>query len=78
MLDPLRLTDAVRQIGSRLASDPSPLVDTWLGLGESWTKIWAYGLSRMAGAAAEPVARPDETDRRFRDRAWTRSRGSTC
>ena len=70
MLDPLRLTDAVRQLGSGLAADPSPLVDTWLGLGGSWAKIWAYGVSRMVGAEAEPIARPDENDRRFRDRAW--------
>ena len=70
MADPLRLHDATRQLGFRLAADPTPLVDTWLGLGRSWAKLWAYGAARMLGVETEPVARPDEADRRFRDRAW--------
>ena len=68
--DPLRLHNAMRQLGSRLAADPTPLVDTWLGLGRSWAKLWAYGAARMVGVETEPVARPDGTDRRFRDCAW--------
>ena len=68
--DPLRLDDAMQRFGARLAADPSPLADTWLDLAESWAKLWAYGAARMAGAEAEPVARPDEDDRRFRDPAW--------
>ena len=70
LLDPLRLDDALRQLGARLAADPSPLADTWLDLAESWAKLWAYGAARMTGAEAEPVACPDEDDRRFRDPAW--------
>ena len=70
LLDPLRLDDALRQLGARLAADPSPLADTWLDLAESWAKLWAYGAARMTGAEAEPVACPDEDDRRFRDQAW--------
>ena len=58
------------QLGSRLAADPSPLVEAWVGLAQSWAELWTYGAARMAGAAMEPVARPDEDDRRFRDPAW--------
>ena len=32
--------------------------------------LWTYGVSRTLGIDAEPAARPDEDDRRFRDRAW--------
>ena len=70
LLDPLRLNDAMRQLWSRLATDPSPLVKTWLGLAQSWTELWMYGAGRIVGTEAEPVARPDEHDRRFRDSAW--------
>ena len=31
LLDPLRLNDAMRQLGSRLAADPSPFVGPWFG-----------------------------------------------
>ena len=70
LLDPLRLNDAMRQLWSGLAADPSPLAATWLDLAQSWARLWTYGAARMAGADAEPVARPDEDDRRFRDQAW--------
>ena len=70
LLDPLRLNDAMRQLWSGLAADPSPLAATWLDLAQSWVRLWTYGAARMAGADAEPVARPDEDDRRFRDHAW--------
>ena len=70
LFDPLRLNDAMRQLWSGLAADPSPLAATWLDLAQSWAKLWTYGAARMAGADAEPVVRPDEDDRRFRDHAW--------
>ena len=70
LLDPLRLHDAMRQLASRLATDPSPLVETWLDLAQSWTKLWAYSAARMAGTEVQPVARPECDDRRFRDHAW--------
>ena len=70
LLDPLRLGDAVQQLGFRLADDSTPLVDTWLELSQSWSALWTYGAARMAGAWTEPVVRPGEGDRRFRDRAW--------
>ena len=70
LLDPLRLNDAVGHLWSRLAADPAPLVDTWLELAQSWSALWSYGASRLAGADADPVARVDGNDRRFRDDAW--------
>ena len=70
LLDPLRLNDAMRRLWSGLAADPSPLAATWLDLAQSWARLWTYGAARMVGADAEPVARPDDDDRRFRDHAW--------
>ena len=70
LLDPLRLNDAMRRLGSRLAAEPSPLAGTWLDLAQSWGELWSYGAARMLGAEAAPVAQPEESDRRFRDKAW--------
>ena len=68
--DPLRLDDATRQLWSCLAVDPSPLAGAWVELVQSWCALWMYGAARMAGVEAQPVTRPDESDRRFRDPAW--------
>ena len=68
--DPLRLQDAMWRLGARLATDPSPLVAASLDLARSWGGLWTYGAARMLGVEAEPVARPDPTDHRFRDSAW--------
>ena len=70
LLDPLRLNDAAWQLGRRLVEAPSPIVDLCLDLAQSWEGLRTYGAARMAGADPEPVARPDEDDRRFRDCAW--------
>ena len=70
LLDPLRLHDAAHRLGTGLVDDPSPLFDTWLDLVQSWSALWRYGAARSVGVEVEPVVRPDEGDRRFRDRAW--------
>ena len=70
LCDPLRLCDAAQHLGSRLAADPTPLVGAWRNLAVSWTQLFCYGSARMLGLDTEPVAQPNEADRRFRDRAW--------
>ena len=58
LLDPLRLDDAMRQLGARLAADPSPLAGAWIELAQSWGELWVYGAARLgrrrggAGGAA--------------------------
>ena len=70
LIDPLHLTGAARRLWSRLAAEPSHLIGTQIDLARSWSELWTYGASRMLGIEAEPVARPDGDDRRFRDHAW--------
>ena len=70
LADPLHLTGAAGRLWARLAADPARLAGLGGDLARSWAALWTYGASRMIGIEAEPVARPDEGDRRFRDRAW--------
>ena len=70
MADPLHLTGAAGRLWSRLAAEPAHLAGAGGDLVRSWAALWTYGVSRTLGIEAEPVARPDEEDRRFRDRAW--------
>ena len=70
LADPLHLTGATGRLWARLAADPAHLADAGSDLARSWMALWTYGVSRTLGIDAEPAARPDEDDRRFRDRAW--------
>ena len=70
LADPLHLTGATGRLWARLATDPAHLADAGADLARSWAALWTYGVSRTLGIDAEPAARPDEDDRRFRDRAW--------
>ena len=70
LADSLHLTGAAGRLRARLATDPALLAGAGSGLARSWAALWTYGVSRALGIEAEPVARPDEEDRRFRDRAW--------
>ena len=70
LADPLCLTGAAGRLWSRLAAEPARLAGAGADLARSWAALWTYGVSRALGIEAEPVARPDEDDRRFRDRAW--------
>ena len=58
------------RLGPRLAAEPAALTDAWLSLAKSWGELWTYGAARMAGVDVEPITRPDENDRRFRDASW--------
>ena len=75
MADPLHLTGAAGRLWARLAADPAHLAGAGGDFARSWAALWTYGVSRTFGIEAEPVARPDEDDRRFRDRAWN---GTPC
>ena len=70
LADPLHLTGAAGRLWARLAADPAHLAGAGADLARSWAALWTYGVSRALGIDAEPAARPDEDDRRFRDRAW--------
>ncbi len=70
LIDPLHLGAATGRFWSRLAAEPSHLIGAQIDLASAWGALWTYGASCLLGIGAEPVAQPDEDDRRFLDRAW--------
>ncbi len=69
-LDPLdagaTLTDAARQ----MHFDPARLMAANLELWRQHMQLWQSASQRLAGQPAEPVVKPEKSDRRFRHPEW--------
>ncbi len=59
------------QVAEYWMSDPQRAVEVQAKLGKAYLDLWAAGVRRMAGEAAEPVVTPDAKDRRFADPDWS-------
>jgi polyhydroxyalkanoate synthase len=68
------VTDAVKTIGQVAEywlSDPQRAVELQSSLAKAYLDLWATGVRRLAGEAAQPVVSPDPKDRRFADPEWS-------
>jgi polyhydroxyalkanoate synthase len=73
---PDEISEVVKTIARVLEywlADPERSVELQTSLGRSYLELWAATVKRMAGEAAEPVAKPDERDKRFSDPEWSRN-----
>jgi poly[(R)-3-hydroxyalkanoate] polymerase subunit PhaC len=59
------------QVAEYWMSDPQRAVEIQTKLGKDYLDLWAAGVRRMTGEAAEPVVKPDAKDRRFADPDWS-------
>ena len=51
-------------------SEPKRALEAQAALGAQFVDLWASTLQRFQGAAAQPIAEPDRTDKRFSDAEW--------
>ena len=68
--DPLNIGDAFLQMTQRMMADPARIAEAQVQLWNGYMTLWQQTANRMMGQEAEPVADPDEDDRRFRDADW--------
>ncbi|MBI5162792.1 MAG: class I poly(R)-hydroxyalkanoic acid synthase [Magnetospirillum sp.] len=68
--DPLNIGNAFFDMTSKMMSDPARLVEANLSLWQDYMALWQNTAKRMMGEVPEPVAKPDPTDRRFKDEMW--------
>ncbi len=68
--DPLNLAGAFIEMTSRLINDPAAMARAQVSLWQGYMALWQNISERMAGGAPDPVAVPNEGDRRFRDPEW--------
>lgn len=68
--DPLNIGDAFLQMTQRMMADPARIAEAQVQLWNGYMTLWQQTANRMMGQEAEPVADPDEDDRRFKDADW--------
>ena len=68
--DPLNIGNAFMEMTAKIMSDPTKLVEANLGLWQDYMSLWQSTARRLLGETADPIAKPDPADRRFKDEAW--------
>jgi polyhydroxyalkanoate synthase len=69
-LDPFGLGNAYWQFWKGVMQQPNKLLSANLQLAADQARLFTYGLNKMTGKDAEPLATADESDRRFQGAAW--------
>jgi polyhydroxyalkanoate synthase len=69
--DPKTVANAFAELTAKMMADPAKLAEAQMRFWQEGFKLWQATARRMAGQAAEPVAEPERSDRRFRDEAWS-------
>ncbi len=68
--DPLNIGSAFLEMTAKMMSDPAKLVEANLSLWQDYMALWQNTARRLLGEPSEPIAKPDPTDRRFKDEMW--------
>lgn len=69
-LDPFNVSGAFMEMASKLASDPTRVIEAQLGLWHDYLELWQRTTHRFLGETAEPVITPSREDKRFKDKSW--------
>ena len=70
--DDLGVAQAYYEAWGRLLSDPAKLFEAQAQASRDYWALWQASVLRLFGQPAEPVAKPDPADRRFKSVAWQR------
>ncbi|MDQ2693815.1 MAG: class I poly(R)-hydroxyalkanoic acid synthase, partial [Pseudomonadota bacterium] len=68
--DDVGIGRAFMELSTRLMFDPLRLAENQMNLWRDWLDLWQSSVLGMMGVRPDPVIRPAQTDRRFRDDAW--------
>ena len=72
-IDPLGLGNAMMQLGTRLWTNPTEIMNAQFSLWQDYLRLWNATATRMMGGESDAVALPERNDRRFKDNAWDES-----
>ena len=65
-----QISKALGAVVQAYAADPQALMDAQMELWTGYTQLWQNSWRRALGEAVEPVASPDKSDKRFKDKDW--------
>ena len=69
--DPVVVGDAFVKLSQAMLADPGRLVQAQMQLWQQMGELWQHQIQRAKGEATEPLIEPDQSDRRFKDEAWS-------
>jgi len=69
-MDPFNIAGAFFEMTTRLMAEPGRLLESQVGLWQSYFELWSRTARKFMGEKTEPLVQPDKGDRRFRDAAW--------
>jgi len=70
LLDPLNVTESFTKGAQQLVSNPEKLIQANMQLWQDHLALWQQATQRALGADAEPVAKAERGDRRFKADEW--------
>ncbi|MGI9436605.1 MAG: class I poly(R)-hydroxyalkanoic acid synthase, partial [Geminicoccaceae bacterium] len=70
LVDPGSVSKAFFDFGAKLMADPTRFAEAQADYWRGQTELWQHMMRRVQGEEAEPVIRPEDGDRRFKDKAW--------
>lgn len=71
--DPLNIGSAFMEMTAKLMANPAKLVEAQVNLWRDYMTLWQNTTRRWLGEKAEPIAKPNPEDRRFKDPYWQES-----
>jgi polyhydroxyalkanoate synthase len=69
-LDPLNIGNAFLEMTAKMMSDPAKMMEANLSLWQDYMTLWQNTARRLLGETTDPIAKPDNGDRRFKDEMW--------
>ena len=70
MADPMNIGNAFLELTARMMADPAKMMEAQMALWQGYMELWQSTGQKMMGQSTEPVASPEQEDRRFRDDDW--------
>ena len=58
------------EVGAKLFSNPKAMWEAQMELAKEYFELWKHTMSKLAGEESEPLIRPSDRDRRFKDAVW--------
>jgi len=69
--DPVVVADAFTKLSQAMLADPARLMQAQMQLWQQMGELWQRQVLLASGKEVAPLAEPDQTDRRFKDEAWS-------
>ena len=70
-MDPYNFGGAFIEMTTRMMAAPAKMIEANMSLWQDYLNLWQSTATRMMGGEAEPIATPEDGDRRFKDASWS-------